>query len=268
MTPEQTASELERVADDVLTFMALSDWGTVRDLPRQHKLKPGHFTRAQPFLAPELFGDDYQVWKDALPTDLYRPLDVTLLVPDSEGYTFQLQRIRRMSSKDMRGRRPRGTLPEGYEQAVAYVDAESGRTSTARVFIYRTGKGYYTFRVRDGVPEDETVRIRVACGVQFNTEMSWTVALGWVGHPTILIPTDPVGAREVFALRDIPNGKKRRAALRHWVTSHYRRNRRGDASFVRAHLRGAQEFTWNGLYCRIAPSIPDLRQNQQEGARG
>ena len=110
--------------------------------------------------------------------------------------------------------------------------------------------------------EQEHFAIQLAMGIAFSREYEWRVSLGWTGHPSISFVTDPVGAREVFRLRDIANGQSRRSALRQWIGEHWRRTRRDDREErrVRAHLRGATQFTWNGLECRIMPSADDLRK--------
>lgn len=89
----------------------------------------------------------------------------------------------------------------------------------------------------------------------------------WLGHnsgPRVRFLTDPLGAREVFRLRDIPPGRDRRAALRHWVSAHARKRHPdmdGEArTWVRRHLRGATDFTWNGLRCRVQPDEYELEQ--------
>jgi len=93
----------------------------------------------------------------------------------------------------------------------------------------------------------------------------WTV---WFGHgdgPRVRFLTDPAGAREAFRLRDLPEGRARRAALRHWVSAHSRTAPGGRAAedadaavWVRRHLRGATDFVWNGLRCRIQPPAAEV----------
>jgi hypothetical protein len=82
----------------------------------------------------------------------------------------------------------------------------------------------------------------------------WEVRIGLDGRSRLAFPTCPVGAREAFALRDIPAGQKRRSALRNWIRAHSRKRVDGGSSSVSAHLRGATRFTWNGLDCEILPS--------------
>lgn len=107
--------------------------------------------------------------------------------------------------------------------------------------------------------------IHASMAIAFNRYYEWTVKLGYEGYPSLLFVTDPIGAMEVFRLRDIPEGKGRRAALRNWVTQHWRKKRKDDDEAiikVRKHLRGIETFHWNGLSCTISPSADDLKTNE------
>lgn len=104
--------------------------------------------------------------------------------------------------------------------------------------------------------------ISVGLGLGLAVRYEWTV---WVGHndgPRIRFFSDPHGAREIFRLRDLPPGRERRAALRNWVSAHTRRKRDDEDAkvWVKKHLRGITDFTWNGLRCRINPPQFDLEQ--------
>jgi hypothetical protein len=90
---------------------------------------------------------------------------------------------------------------------------------------------------------------------------SWRVEMGYPGHPFVSFECDPTGIRQLYADRDL-GSRRRRAALRHWVSSHWRQARSQDEddrdrTWVREHLRGATEFAWNGLACRVVPSVFD-----------
>jgi hypothetical protein len=111
--------------------------------------------------------------------------------------------------------------------------------------------------------------IPIALGLALAIRYEWSV---WIGHndgPRVRFLTDPLGAREAFALRDLPPGKMRRAAIRHWVTAHWRRQKRdsaADRAWIREHLRGTTDFTWNGLRCRIQPSDFDVEKAAEKMA--
>lgn len=74
------------------------------------------------------------------------------------------------------------------------------------------------------------------------------------------LPSDPTGVHEMWKLRDIPEGAKRRAALLHWVSDHWRQNRYDPEmeGYVRKHLRGQNECTLGGMKIHITPSAVDM----------
>lgn len=82
----------------------------------------------------------------------------------------------------------------------------------------------------------------------------WGAQFSVNGSARVIIPTTPQGVLELFNDRDKPQDRDRRAALRHWVSSHLRRTKRKDFSAVRAHLRGNTKFNWRGFDVEIIPS--------------
>ena len=62
-------------------------------------------------------------------------------------------------------------------------------------------------------------------------------------------------ARKMFKLRDVPVGRQRRDALRHWVKNHQRKkpfhNNESELVEVRKYLRGKKDFDWMGFEGRI-----------------
>lgn len=84
-----------------------------------------------------------------------------------------------------------------------------------------------------------------ACGLKVGLPTWWKIAMRVANGPRMVVLTDPVYCRRLLALRDIPDGKKRRDALLHWVCEHTRQGRNASASDckaaaidVRRHLRG------------------------------
>ena len=114
----------------------------------------------------------------------------------------------------------------------------------------------------DRLEYPEKTRVELGLGFALTARYEWTVAFGYNTGPRITFFTDPVGAREAFRLRDIPNGRSRRAALRNWVSGHWRRKTDDEEakSWVKKHLRGAENFAWNSLRCRIAPPPFEVEQ--------
>lgn len=77
----------------------------------------------------------------------------------------------------------------------------------------------------------------------------WSVTLAQADSPALRFFTSASGVQEFFTLRDRPEGRDRRSALRHWVRAHTRvlHGAAGREVSVRAHLRGAEAFDWFGL---------------------
>ena len=108
----------------------------------------------------------------------------------------------------------------------------------------------YNIRLNDAL-------IRTAGYLQGINERMWSVYLAHEGSIGIRFCTDSTGVKEVFRLRDIPNGASRRSAVLHWVRGHWRNNGVSDPTWVKAFLRGGTTFCWNGLVCKIRPSKAD-----------
>jgi hypothetical protein len=99
--------------------------------------------------------------------------------------------------------------------------------------------------------------VRLALAMQFSNRYWWRVLLSYPGSGARLaLRTTSERARKLFAARDLPPGRERRAALRHWVTEHYRSADTAPIA-VRSHFRGAEGFAWEGLQCEIEPSEYD-----------
>jgi hypothetical protein len=89
----------------------------------------------------------------------------------------------------------------------------------------------------------------------------WHAAFGTEDGPRLLLPTSSGGASALFKNRELTEGAKRRAALRHWVHNHYR-SKETDIAYVRDHLRGATRFSWCDLPCELLVSAFDLEKNE------
>ena len=226
---------------------------------------------------------------DAVLSDLDAPLDVSTvgyLMGEQDGYNFL--RCRQITAA--RKKQYRGVIPEHILHGrFPVVELAFGMVSpTIRSETFRRfGQFVPTSGVREGgyhhdgatcglnirfhlrnadMPGGEAGPVETfeshlaACiGMAFVDSWHWQVRMGYVGGGSLCFWTDPEGAASTFAMRDVPEGRKRRAAIRHWVKSHWRQNRGGGLSEVRKHLRGATEFTWNGLNVRITPSKSDLQ---------
>jgi hypothetical protein len=133
--------------------------------------------------------------------------------------------------------------------------------SGSPLFHYGPNPGWYGDRGATGHDEKFAAEIlRWTGGMSLRRYYLWSVLLGEGTGPRARFSTEATGIREAFRLRDIPPGKRRRAALLHWVKAHWRKSRASasDKAWVDAYLRGAWSYAWNGLRCQIEPSIEDL----------
>lgn len=108
-------------------------------------------------------------------------------------------------------------------------------------------------------------RCGAAIGLAVNQTYLWLVEIGQADGPSFCFETEPARLGSIFKLRDVPEGERRRAALKNWVTSHWRTDTRDPEMevYVRQHLRGAETFSWDGYFCTIHPSRHDLDLNEE-----
>jgi hypothetical protein len=125
--------------------------------------------------------------------------------------------------------------------------------------------------IGEGVPfnewrpttEDFNLKANLAIGCAAHNYFQWFVEIGRDDSISFRFATTPDGIAEIFKLRDLPDGASRRAALKNWITSHWRTDHRNPEMevYVRQHLRGAETFRWDGYFCTISPSGHDLQLN-------
>lgn len=80
----------------------------------------------------------------------------------------------------------------------------------------------------------------------------------------IRIPIHPSSSKEVFIMRNIPEGAQRKKAIVNFVKDHYRTitgfNGNEREILVNKHLRGELKFNWRGLEVHVTPSAYDLNR--------
>lgn len=200
--------------------------------------------------------------------DSIGPFDFSTVSYSSDEGAYSVRRTRTINLREVRGR-VRRIYPQ-------MVEVLAGRIETGDRREWWGGRGWFGWNGqrwaevqrtdREPVPlptshrEGETIQMMQSAA--FSSQWWWMASIGWVGLPSITLPTDAVGARAIFRLRDLPEGRKRRAAIRHWVAEHWRKRRKDptEETNVRAHLRGETRFTWNGLSVRLRPSRIDLER--------
>jgi hypothetical protein len=279
---EQKDRAIAAAVENVLTFMTLSEiehWETLGG--KRGRLSPRYFSAAEPLiLGYEVWGEQeerYLIPEDCRPCDLDTPLDLTVLAANTEAGEFEETgafsacRTRLVKPADVRGR-VRRLLPFMVDYAMLVLDGK-GKATAARTLL-GSADGFRWVNIDNNAQPSphldafHSPLVTIQCGVAFTRQFFWGVELGWEGSPTVRIPTDALGVREVFRLRDLPEGKGRRAALRHWVEEHWRKSRTEalgapvEELLVREHLRGATRFDWRGLVCTIHPSLYDLKREE------
>jgi hypothetical protein len=103
-------------------------------------------------------------------------------------------------------------------------------------------------------------------GCEFADRYDWRVRFRGRSRRWLTVGTTPEISRQVFRLRDIPDGKRRRAALLNWVNDYSRRSRVAEEPHtVSGHLRGSEQFTIDGIDCHIDP--PAYLREKLEASR-
>jgi len=207
------------------------------------------------------------------PQAISEPLDISLLSGVYSGNKdskpapseFGIRRIRTVSPREVRGR----ARPYRITYEITYGVTTHGLFATCPPIYYgreRSGELVYSGQeshyMAPGTGHQLGSDIRaigLAMSLQIRRPYQWRVVLGREDWPSVSFSTDPDGAKEVFRLRDAPPGRTRRAALRNWVTEHWRQTRTASTK-VQTHLRGVTKFTWNGLNCEIIPTSEPLSE--------
>lgn len=186
-------------------------------------------------------------------------LDVSIAATEPNTGDLCLRRIRLLSPREARGVVPFARFIK--REWIAFIDRD-GTCRNGCSNAYSLSSDGANWRGAFGGKSSNEIDgiIPLVSGIGWRRERTWRVIIGFDGAPTVNLETSPSGVREVFALRDIPNGKKRRAALRHWVTGHWRikGGDDSDALWVRKHLRGATSFSWNGMRGNITVPTPEM----------
>jgi len=293
---ERDPFKLRDVVDDVLVYLEASEAANAtatfldgnKANERRHALAPTVFDGAVP-LGMNGDGDeetiirvdDYMDGAGKLPI---WPLDVSWAnwQEDADGRSMLFIRFRSIKPKEARGV-AKLFSPVMAEESMAIVyDKGEKLTATSTVALvggkwvdargsvisWRGNKDQFAggFELVNNYNSEEIDRMQLApmyaTWVALRQRYDWSVLLGYQGTSRVRLFTDPTGLREVFKLRDIPPGRERRAALKHWVRHHWRKRRDDDdaRSWVRRHIRGADSFSWEGLRCAIEPAAFDIEQ--------
>jgi hypothetical protein len=102
--------------------------------------------------------------------------------------------------------------------------------------------------------------VSASIAVALSQRYEWAISLSFKDTPSIRFATDPTGIKDMFRVRDLPEGKDRREALMTWITNHWRQKRHDPDMeiYVRKHLRGATQFNWKNMNIELTPSQFDI----------
>ena len=242
------------------------------------------FDGAEPFVRTDLMHGGQDTIQGAEPSEVTWPVDLKIITrfdtrddddDIDEGNTtaagWHFQRWRSLTAQQARGRL-KIALPYPIEWTIAVPRLKSAQQFICGhpkpelwVPIEMAGTVRQSRLGGNEAPDIFSARMRVGLGIWKLRPQQWRVYFSIDGRAGIELPSDPLGVRAAFRLRDIPEGKSRRAALRHWVTEHWRQNRDDPSEEikVREHLRGATTFVWSGLRCKITPSLEDRERARQ-----
>lgn len=208
-------------------------------------------------IEPEIYDDEYGIFVDATTDCLSEPVDIAIYTPGQpDGNTSakradQICRLKMLSRKEFRKKTGAFAI-RPYHIEIAFNDckkiADGFVQEINKKFQYVEIGGYETTPHAKAWVLQQT---QILLGAQFNLENQCYVYLkpdgAEIGFKYPITSLQQV--KELFSLRDIPDGYKRRAALRHWVAKYARRKpaKPDELVEVKEHLRGKQDFTWFGI---------------------
>jgi hypothetical protein len=217
-------------------------------------------------LEPMGFGlaDDRKCFDPRICTpDVEWPLDVALVsdivAESSDG--FVMQRTRTVSTKEVRGYAARFSPFMVRADFAQLMDRDLHTGSAILAWMsgqWREAQNYPSFR--GPVPKEHYLQINLATSIALRRRYEWGVSLGLDNSPSVRFVTDPTGVKDVFRIRDLPEGKDRREALMTWISDHWRQDRTDPdmERYVRKHLRGSTKFSWRGFGCELLPAPFDV----------
>ena len=125
--------------------------------------------------------------------------------------------------------------------------------------------------ISDSVNDEEHPYVRAYLAFHYSLQLALTYYYEWSCYIRenensigIRIPIHPSSSKEVFIMRNIPEGNSRKKAIVNYVKEHYRKiNNCNDQEveiLIKQHFRGELKFNWRGLEVHITPSQYDLKR--------
>jgi len=110
----------------------------------------------------------------------------------------------------------------------------------------------------------DCINLRLALSLSITSYFEWFVYIRETPKSIgIKIPVHPESTKEIFSMRNIPEGASRKKAICHYVKQHYRTIKNDYSQeervvMVKKYLRGETKFNWRGLEVNIIPSQDDI----------
>lgn len=138
-----------------------------------------------------------------------------------------------------------------------WVDAQHNTTNRQHDTVRNMPSGWMDL-------DKWNAQAQMAIGHALRQRYEWSVTVGESGGPSFRFATDSSGVKQMLDERD-KGENDRRAALRGWVTDHWRQSRNDPdvEVYVRKHLRGGEAFHWRGYECTWRPSQFDVDKNEE-----
>ena len=125
-------------------------------------------------------------------------------------------------------------------------------------------------KIADDLKDNDSMYLQTIRNFHMALQLSLTYDYEWSCYikekPDSLgvrIPIHPSSSKEVFMMRNLPEGKTRKRAIVNFVKDHYR-TIKGNGNernvLIKKHFRGDLKFNWRGLEVHITPSPYDLRK--------
>lgn len=207
-------------------------------------------------IIPDLYDEEYIFFTDANPVDLLCDVNVAALRlgdPEKRGPSSEAQfhRLRKISSKELR--KKTGTFAVNpYIFEVAF----ERHPKIANAFFTQANRRFKpieipNYKYNPVSIKEALVSAQILLGVQFNLENQCYVYLKPDDTPIgFKYPIESLQQlKDLFSLRDIPDGYKRRTALKHWVAGHLRKKpgKPDEKVEIKSYLRGTTNFKWFGI---------------------
>lgn len=220
--------------------------------------------------------------------DMFKDVNVKLFhLGTHESQMVSLQKYRIMAPKELRGI---GNIKNGLEHRLAFL-TKNGKWYTheqnynmlpvretlsskikyapipmpkSKRFIYRSHD--IKEHMKTDIYRSEVKMVNMSINAKLTYYYEWFVYIRENDKSLgIKIPILPEASKNIFNLRDLPEGQKRKKAICSFVKEHYRitkneYNEEVRKSLIKEHFRGEAKFNWRGLQVNIIPSEYDLNR--------